>query len=139
MICPICFQNIKKIKKLECSHEFCYYCILEWYEKSNLRPLCPICRKIFNFKNYHNYNTRLNYYKKNKDKIITDLKNLMYGFPFLEDNDKIERFHEIFHFIYQNKNLLKDKNFKKIIIEKIQYLKKKNVDIGFYWDQKIYN
>ena len=33
MICPIYFQNIKKIKKLECSHKFCYYCILEWYEK----------------------------------------------------------------------------------------------------------
>ena len=115
---------------------FCNLCFQ--YYQQNINHQCPNCKKYIIL--YHHYNTRLNYYKKNRDEIITDLKDLMNEFYELEYIDeRIIKFKDIFHFIYQNKTLLKDRNFKKIIIEKIQYLKKKNVDIGFYWDQKIYN
>ena len=45
---------------------------------------------------------------------------------------------KIFQYIYDNKCLLKYKKFKKVVLEKIDYLKKENEFIGFYWSQKIY-
>ena len=37
-----------------------------------------------------------------------------------------------------NKSLLKYKKFKKVVLEKIDYLKEEGEFIGYYWSQKIY-
>ena len=39
--CPICLENITRIKKLKCNHSFCEPCIQLWLKTLNT---CPICR-----------------------------------------------------------------------------------------------
>lgn len=135
MICTICLQDIKNEKKINCCHKFCYGCIKKWYERSKH---CPICRNVFDLSNSHNYNTRYNNYHKNREKILNEIKILMYGFDELDYDNKVIRLEEILKYIYDNKILLRNKKFKIAVIDKIKLLKKMNENIGFYWDQKIF-
>jgi hypothetical protein len=41
MSCAICSDDIKDSVELECSHEFCRECIMEWFKQKHV---CPICR-----------------------------------------------------------------------------------------------
>lgn len=45
--CSICFENMDIIGKINCcEHKFCYLCIIQWSEITNL---CPLCKKEFKF------------------------------------------------------------------------------------------
>jgi len=136
MKCSICFNDINIIKTIQCHHKFCYECITKWYEKSNK---CPICRYEFDLSNNHKYNTRFNYFHKNQKDIINHIKNIMIEFEELDYQGRVHKFDELLKFLYLNKNLFQNQNFKNVTIDKIQYLKKHHENIGFYWDQKIYN
>lgn len=131
--CPICLQKIKFKKTLPCSHKYCNECIKEWLRKNDS---CPVCR----CKPNHRYNTRLNNFNKNKDSILTHMKELinLYDWPFLTNSQKVNIFNNLFKSIYENKILLKNKKLKKVTLNKIQYLKDNNEFIGFYWSQLIY-
>ena len=131
--CPICLQKIKFKKTLPCSHNYCYECIKEWLIKNDD---CPVCRRPSN----HRYNTRLNHFNKNKDSILTHMKELinLYDWPFLTNSQKVNIFNNLFKSIYENKILLKNKKLKKVTLNKIQHLKDNNEFIGFYWSQLIY-
>lgn len=137
MTCSICFDKIKVSKKINCSHIFCYDCINKWHKNSDK---CPICRQTFTIDYIHKYDTRLNNFNENKQDLLNELKILMddYGFIILDYNEKIERFNKILTIIYENKVLLKNKKFKKVVIDKLDYLKRCDEFIGFYWAQKIY-
>ena len=44
--CPICINGVEvgtEMRRLQCSHIFCYACIGRWLNENNS---CPICRKI---------------------------------------------------------------------------------------------
>ena len=56
----------------------------------------------------------------------------------LEYEEKVKKFDEILTYIYENKQLLKNKKFKKVVLDKIEYLKNEGEFIGYYWSQKIY-
>lgn len=43
MLCAICTDDIKDVVELECSHEFCRECIMEWFKQKHA---CPVCRAI---------------------------------------------------------------------------------------------
>lgn len=131
--CPICLQKIKFKKTLTCSHKYCYECIKEWLIKNDS---CPVCR----CKPNHRYNTRLNYFNKNKDSILTHMKELinLYEWSFLTNSQKVNIFNNLFKSIYENKILLKNKKLKNVTLNKIQHLKDNNEFIGFYWSQLIY-
>ena len=88
----------------------------------------------------HKYNTRFQSYNKNKDILIERLKHLMNlsVWEYLDENQRINRFDEIFKLLDTNRLLLNNEKFKHVILEKIQYLKDNNVFIGYYWSQKIY-
>ena len=45
MNCPICFELIDDLIKLECNHSFCKNCINKWRQNANT---CPCCRKNIN-------------------------------------------------------------------------------------------
>lgn len=47
-ICNICFDNFKIPITLLCNHRFCSSCINDWF---NYSQLCPVCKKSIN----HNY------------------------------------------------------------------------------------
>ena len=49
-----------------------------------------------------------------------------------------KKFDEILTYIYENKELLKNNKFKKVVLEKIDYLKNEGEFIGYYWSLKIY-
>lgn len=40
MICYICLNRILDIKKLNCNHKFCKYCINQWIL---IKKECPLC------------------------------------------------------------------------------------------------
>ena len=44
MECPICFEEVTEVIKLECNHLFCESCINKIKENQSLK--CPMCRKI---------------------------------------------------------------------------------------------
>lgn len=135
--CTICFNSYQKPIKILCGHTFCFECIKKWSTQSDK---CPICRQNFNLEIIHNYNTRRNYHIQNKERIINQMKEYLndYTWICLEHEEKLIQFNKIFQYIYDNKSLLKYKKFKKVVLEKIDYLKKENEFIGFYWSQKIY-
>ena len=135
--CIICFNSYQNPTKIFCEHTFCYECIMNWSKQSNK---CPICRNNFNLEIIHNYNTRRSYHILNKDIIFKQMKEYLndYTWICLEKEEKINQFDKIFQYIYNNKSLLKYKKFKKVVLEKIDYLKKENEFIGYYWSQKIY-
>ena len=56
----------------------------------------------------------------------------------LDYEEKLIHYDKIFQYIYDNKSLLKYKKFKKVVLDKIDYLKKEGEFIGYYWSQKIY-
>jgi hypothetical protein len=46
--CPICMDNIEnetKLRKLNCQHIFCYFCLKKWLSMQNF---CPLCKTIIN-------------------------------------------------------------------------------------------
>lgn len=137
MSCIICLDSYQKPTKIFCGHIFCYECINNWSTHSDK---CPICRKIFNLEVKHNYNTRQNYHIQNKEMIINQIKEYLNDYRWLtmEHDEKIIHFDKIFQYIYENKSLLKYKQFKKVVLEKIEYLKNEDEFIGYYWSQKIY-
>ena len=134
--CNICLQKKKYEKKIECNHSFCYQCIKGWSDYSNK---CPLCRHKYLLNN-HNYNTRLQKYINNKDDYIIFLKEKILNF-WIEDtiDEQIKIMNDILKFIYNHKMILKNKNFKDVVLEKIEYLKNENIYMGYYWDQKIYS
>lgn len=135
--CIICFNNYQKPNKIFCGHIFCYECIMNWSNQSNK---CPICRQNFNLEVKHNYNTRHNYHIQNKELIMNQMKYFLDNFTWilLDYEEKIIKFNEIFKYIYENKELLKNNKFKKTTINKINMLKEHGEFIGYYWSQKIY-
>ena len=135
--CIICFNSYKKPTKIFCGHIFCHECIKDWSEKSNK---CPICRQSFNLSVNHDYNTRRNYHLQNKENILNKIREYLNDYIWLTmgHEEKIIQFDKIFQYIYDNKSLLKYVNFKKVVLDKIDYLKKENEFIGYYWSQKIY-
>ena len=135
--CIICFNSYKTPTKIFCGHTFCQECIVSWSSQSDK---CPICRQSFNLSVKHNYNTRQNYHLQNKEIIMNKMKDFLDHFTWLclEYEEKVKKFDEILTYIYENKELLKNKKFKKVVLEKINYLKNKGEFIGYYWYQKIY-
>jgi len=61
-----------------------------------------------------------------------------YTWVTMENDEKIVKFDTIFQYIYENKYLLKNKKFKKVVLDKIDYLKNEGEFVGYYWSQKIY-
>ena len=53
LICGICLEDIPRMKKkfglLKCKHSFCFDCITEWRNQTEVSPSiarsCPECRK----------------------------------------------------------------------------------------------
>jgi hypothetical protein len=137
--CIICLNSYKKPIKIFCGHTFCFECINNWSNYSQYNK-CPICRKEFNLEITHNYNTRKSHHIQNNKMIMNQMKEYLndYKWNCYEHEEKIIHFNKIFQYIYDNKCLLKYKKFKKVVLEKIDYLKKENEFIGFYWSQKIY-
>ena len=135
--CTICFNLYQKPIKILCGHTFCFNCILNWSSQSDK---CPICRQSFNLEITHNYNTRHNYHIQNKEIIFNQMREFLNDYRWITMNqeEKIIHFDKIFQYIYNNKSLLKYKKFKKVVLEKINYLKNEGVFIGYYWSQKIY-
>lgn len=135
--CIICFNFYKNPTKIFCDHTFCYECILNWSEQSNK---CPICRNHFNLEINHNYNTRRSYHIQNKEIIFNQMKEYLndYIWSCLDYEEKLIHYDKIFQYIYNNKSLLKYKKFKRVVLDKIDYLKKEGEFIGYYWSQKIY-
>lgn len=135
--CIICFNSYAKPTKIFCGHTFCHECIVNWSEKSDK---CPICRQSFNLKVNHNYNTRENYHIQNREMIINTMKEYIndYRWITMNNEEKIIHFDKIFQYIYDNKYLLKNNKFKKVVLKKIDYLKNEGEFIGYYWSQKIY-
>lgn len=87
----------------------------------------------------HCYNTRLNYFNKNKESILTHIKGLIdLDWPILTNSEKVTRFNEVFKCIYENKILLKNYKLKGVTLDKIQHLKENDEFIGYYWSQLIY-
>ena len=135
--CIICFDSYRKPTQIFCGHTFCYECIKNWSSQSDK---CPICRQKFNLEINHNYNTRRNYHLQNKEIIFNQMREYLndYTLICLSHEEKIIHFNTIFQYIYDNKYLLKYKKFKKVVLDKIDYLKNEGEFIGFYWSQKIY-
>ena len=135
--CIICFNSYKKPTKILCGHTFCQECIKSWSSQSDK---CPICRQIFDLEVNHNYNTRKNYHLQNKEIIMNQMREYLdqFGWVCLEHEEKIMKFDEILTYIYENKYLFKNKKFKKVVLDKIGYLKNEGEFIGYYWSQKIY-
>ena len=105
------------------------------------RIKCPICRQKFNLEINHNYNTRRNYHLQNKENILNKIREIfkrLYMVNYVDNEEKIIQFDKIFQYIYDNKSLLKYETFKKVVLEKIDYLKNEGEFIGYYWSQKIY-
>lgn len=42
--CVICTEVCKVPTNLDCKHQFCYRCILEWAKLNNV---CPLCKQAF--------------------------------------------------------------------------------------------
>lgn len=137
MSCIICFDSYQKPTKILCGHTFCYECIKSWSSQSDK---CPICRQQFSLEVKHNYNTRHNYHLHNKEIILNQMREYLndYTLVCLSHEEKLIQFNTIFQYIYDNKYLLKYKKFKKVVLDKIDYLKNEGEFIGFYWSQKIY-
>lgn len=137
MSCIICLNSYKKPTKIFCGHIFCYECIKRWSSQSDK---CPICRQNFNLEVTHNYSTRENYHIQNKESIMNQMREFLDQFTWicLEHEEKILKFNEILTYIYENKYLLKNKKFKKVVLDKIDYIKDEGEFIGYYWSQKIY-
>ena len=135
--CIICLNSYKKPTKLFCGHTFCNECIVNWSSQSDK---CPICRQSFNLEVKHKYNTRRNYHLQNKEIIMNKMREFLdqYTWVTMEHDEKIVKFDTIFQYIYDNKSLLKYKKFKKVVLDKIDYLKNEGEFIGYYWSQKIY-
>ncbi len=56
--CPICFEPLQMPATLKCNHAFCNPCLTKWaIQKTD----CPMCRKTFNLKDYHQPPTRCDY------------------------------------------------------------------------------
>ena len=136
-ICIICFNSYKTPTQIFCGHIFCNECILNWSSQSDK---CPICRQSFNLEIAHNYNTRQNYHIQNNEIIMNKMRDFLDYFTWLclEYEEKVKKFDEILTYIYENKELLKNKKFKNVVLNKIDYLKKEDEFIGYYWSQKIY-
>ena len=135
--CIICFNSYKNPTKIFCGHIFCLECIKSWSSQSDK---CPICRQNFNLEILHNYSTRQNYHIQNKERIMNQMREFLDQFTWicLEPEEKIIKFNEILTYIYENKYLLKNKKFKKVVLDKIDYLKNEGEFVGYYWSQKIY-
>lgn len=135
--CIICLNSYRKPTKLFCGHTFCNECIVNWSSQSDK---CPICRQSFNLEVKHKYNTRRNYHLQNREIIMNKMREFLDHFIWicLEHEEKVEKFDEILTYIHENKQLLKNKKFKKVVLDKIEYLKSKGEFIGYYWSQKIY-
>jgi hypothetical protein len=135
--CIICFNSHRGPTKLFCGHTFCNECIVNWSSQSDK---CPICRQSFNLEVTHNYSTRQNYHIQNKEIIMNKMRDFLDHFTWLclEYEEKVKKFDEILTYIYENKELLKNKKFKNVVLNKIDYLKKEDEFIGYYWSQKIY-
>lgn len=43
-ICSICTEACKVPTSLNCKHQFCYRCIIEWAKLNNV---CPLCKQAF--------------------------------------------------------------------------------------------
>ena len=134
--CIIFFNSHREPTKLFCGHTFCNKCIVNWSSQSDK---CPICRQNFNLEVKHKYNTRSNYHIQNKEIIMNKMRDFLDHFWLcLEYEEKVKKFDEILTYIYENKELLKNKKFKNVVLNKIDYLKKEDEFIGYYWSQKIY-
>ena len=135
--CTICFNLYQKPIKIFCGHTFCFECIKKWSTQSDK---CPICRQNFNLEVTHNYSTRQNYHIQNKEMIMNQMRVFLdqYTWVTMEHEEKIIKFNEILKYVYENKSLLKYKKFKKVVLDKIDYLKKEGEFVGYYWSQKIY-
>jgi len=139
--CLICYKQ-KLLFELDCSHSFCHRCIHQW-SSTNLSKPCPICRKVFTLPTY---NTRNKDYETNKKYYIQHLKNKINEYASIsvstiKDKQKqLDLFHEIFSFLYEHKQILKNESkLKQTVLDKIQYLKQKGIPLGYYWDQKMYS
>jgi hypothetical protein len=69
--CPICTDRIKYKVELDCRHNFCGKCIMDYYD--TLRPWdikCPLCRQNIRYINYTNL-VRDNGTREFYDKIVT--------------------------------------------------------------------
>ena len=139
--CCVCLENKTKIYncKLCKNTVVCSDCI-ESMSEEFIFDKCPICRQKFSLEVNHNYNTRINYHIQNKERIINQMKEYLNDYIWLtmEQEEKIIQFDKIFQYIYDNKSLLKYEKFKKVVLDKIDYLKNEGEFIGFYWSQKIY-
>ena len=135
--CIICFNSYQKPTKIFCGHTFCQECIKNWSSQSDK---CPVCRQSFNLSVKHTYNTRRNYHLQNKERIINQMREYLNDYVWITMNheEKLIQFNKIFQYIYDNKSLLKYKKFRKVVLEKIDYLKNEGEFIGYYWAQKIY-
>ncbi len=60
-ICSICFDEIEDKSILNCKHEFCNHCLLEWLNTNNFN--CPLCR--INIDYYHHNNNIIRIISRN--------------------------------------------------------------------------
>jgi len=52
--CAICLNDVKTTRhtrEIRCGHTFHTHCLEKWEEKG--KNTCPVCRKVFNAKNFH--------------------------------------------------------------------------------------
>lgn len=43
--CPICWEEMNQITRLNCSHEFCEKCLATWFSRLEVKS-CPMCRMV---------------------------------------------------------------------------------------------
>jgi hypothetical protein len=137
--CVICLEN-KLLHSLDCNHSFCHQCLKKWSQTKFVKQ-CPVCRQPFTLPVYK---TRSHDFKTNKKLYIQFLQTKIKEFNSItgkEEEDiqkQLKIFDEMFSHLYSHKQILKQHpRLKKIVTEKIQYLKEKGHSIGYYWDLKL--
>ena len=113
--------------KLECNHEFCTRCILDWLTISKNNS-CPLCRQYITnkYKNmiYDNVRhtrsfTRKSRYKHVYDTIKSKLLEVEYRNYRNQFDISTQLVNDIFRIVYNNPWFLDDPDFKKACFEKL--------------------
>lgn len=86
--CPVCYEDVNEVLKLECNHLFCKVCVEKLKQNNQIK--CPLCRNI--------QNAFVTYNLSEEDKKI-----IMNEFIKFQDEYKIGKQHMLpFDLIIQN-------------------------------------
>ena len=134
-MCSICMSEFNSPSTLECNHQFCSKCILDWlttYKNDN----CPLCRKYVSNKYktiiYHNIPhhtrsvTKKNRYKHVYDTIQSKLLEVEYRNRRRQFDVSTQLVNDIYKIVYDNPWFLDEPEFKNACFDKLLELHNDN-------------